>query len=338
MRDAPDEALVDQALTLIATADMAPEDAAGRARARLERWRAQAPDHDAAYAEALRRWRLLNDLAPGMREHFDEQSAIAPPARLSRRTLLGLGLAGAATAAMGAGWYWNRPLHEQWYETGPGQLRQALMPDASFGGAAPTRIDLSARTRLALRLYRGERVVELAGGEALFTVSRDDPRPFRVRTRGGVVEVVGTVFSVSDRGGPVTVAVQEGHVRFFPAPRDARWYAFASGGPAVDLRAGMAAAWRQGDLDPLRRVDPASIAAWRDGWLWFDNQRLDDVLPAINAFRATPLLAAVPAVGALRLTGRFRTADAGELPATLESILPLRAVVRADGAVELRPR
>ncbi|MNX41130.1 fec operon regulator FecR [compost metagenome] len=338
MREAPNEALVDQALSLIATADIAPQESADRARARLARWRTRAPDHEAAYAEALRRWQLLSEVAPGMREHFDEPSAVAPGRRVSRRALLGFGLAGAGTAAMGAGWYWNRPLYQQSYETGAGQLAQALMPDQSSGVAAASRVDLSARTRLELRLYRDERVVQLAGGEALFTVNPDDPRPFRVRTRGGVVEVVGTVFTVSDRGGPVSVAVQEGHVRFLPAPRDKRWYTFASGGPAVDLHGGTAVAWRNGDLDPVRRIEPGSVAAWRDGWLWFDNQRLDDALPAINAFRTAPLLAAGPAVGALRLTGRFRTADAAALPAMLESILPLRAYARADGAVELRLR
>lgn len=338
MQEAPNEVLVDQALTLIATADIAPEETAERARARLARWRGRAPDHEAAYAEAWRRWQLLSEVAPGMREHFEEKPAAGPAARVSRRAVLGLGLAGACTAAMGAGWYWNRPLYQQSFETGAAQLAQALMPDHALGGAAASRIDLGARTRLDLRLYRDERVVALAHGEALFTVSPDDPRPFRVRTRGGVVEVVGTVFSVSDRGGAVSVAVREGHVRFLPAPRDKRWYTLAGGGPAVDLRPNMAVTWRNGELEPIRTIDPDSVAAWRTGWLWFDNQRLDEALPAINAFRASPLVAAGPAVGALRLTGRFRTADAAALPALLESILPLRAAPQAGGVVELRLR
>ena len=88
----------------------------------------------------------------------------------------------------------------------------------------------------------------------------------------------------------------------------------------------------------MRRIDPESVAAWRNGWLWFDNQRLDEALPAINAFRNQPLKAADPAVSALRLTGRFCSADAGNAAQLLEAILPLQAATRPNGDVELRLR
>ncbi|WYX30882.1 FecR domain-containing protein [Achromobacter denitrificans] len=191
---------------------------------------------------------------------------------------------------------------------------------------------------MAISLYRHERVVELSHGEALFTVAPDANRPFRVRTRGGEVEVVGTVFTVSDRGAGVSLAVEEGHVRFHPAPRDARWYTLARGGPALDLRANTAVTWRDGEVEPVRPIDPDSVAAWRNGWLWFDNQRLDEALPAINAFRTQPLTASSPAVNALRLTGRFRSADADNAANVLEAILPLRAETRANGDIVLRLR
>ncbi|ADP16462.1 Tat pathway signal sequence domain protein 16 [Achromobacter xylosoxidans A8] len=338
MQQAPDEALIDQALTLIATAEIATERGARQAVSRLTAWRARTPQHEAAYVEAMRRWQLLAAVAPDMRARFDQDIATASDRRLSRRALLGWAAAGACTAALGAGWYWRRPLYQASYETGSSQLSQAQVPDQPDGGGLGTRIDLAARTRLAVSLYRDERVVELSHGEALFTVARDASRPFRVRTRGGEVEVVGTVFTVSDRGGVVSLAVEEGHVRFRPAPRDARWYTWARGGPPLDLYANTAVSWRNGEVDPVRRIDPDSIAAWRNGWLWFDNQRLDEALPAINAFRAQPLTAADPKVSALRLTGRFRSADAGDAAALLEAILPLRAESQANGDVVLRLR
>lgn len=338
MRDGPDEALVEHALSLIATSEIATARAARQAASRLTAWRQRAPVHELAYLEAQRRWQLLARVAPDMREHFQEDNPAATAPGLSRRTLLGLGAAGACTALLGTGWAWRRPLYQASYETGPGQLSQAQVPDQADGGGLGTRIDLSPQTRLSVSLYRHERVVELSHGEALFTVMPDADRPFRVRTRGGDVEVVGTVFTVSDRGGPVSVAVEEGHVRFQPAPRDARWYTLSRGGPTVDLRAPAAVGWRNGEVDAVRRIDPESVAAWRNGWLWFDNQRLDEALPAINAFRNQPLKAADPAVNALRLTGRFRSADAGNAAQLLEASLPLQAATRPNGDVELRLR
>ncbi len=334
-----DEALIDQALSLIATAEVATERAARQAASRLTTWRARTPQHEAAYLEAFRRWRQLLAMAPEMRTQFDQEDLIvASNRRLSRRALLGWTAAGACTALFGAGWYWRQPLYQASHETGSRQLSQAQVPDQRDDVGPATRIDLSPGTRLAVSLYRHERLVELTQGEALFTVAADASRPFRVRTRGGEVEVVGTVFSVSDRGGAVSVAVEEGHVRFRPAVPDVRWYSLARSGPPLDLHADTAVSWRNGEVDAVRRIDPDSIAAWRNGWLWFDNQRLDEALPAINAFRQRPLKTSDPKVNALRLTGRFRSADADNAASLLEAILPVRAESHSDGDVVLRLR
>lgn len=336
MQQAPDEGLIDQALSLIATSEISTDRSARQAAARLASWRTRTPAHELAYHEAVRRWKLLGVVAPEMREHFHQDIAQVPAPGLSRRAALGLGVAGACTALLGAGWYWRQPLYRETHATATAQLGHAQVPDQD--GVPGTYINLNADTRLEVRLYRGERVVALERGEGLFTVSPDPGRPFRVHTRGGVVEVVGTIFTVSDRGGPVSVSVEEGHVRFSPAPRETRWSVLQRGGPAVDLRARMAVTWRDGQLEPVRHIEPDSVAAWLNGWLWFDNQALDEALPAINAFRARPLLPASPAVGALRLTGRFRSADADNVAGLLEAVLPVRADSRAVGPVELRLR
>ncbi len=338
MQQAPDETLVDQALSLIATSAIATERSARKAAARLAAWRNRGAAQELAYHEAVRRWQLLDAVAPDMREHFRPDAPHDPAPGLSRRTLLGLGVAGACSALLGAGWYWRQPLYRETYATGPSQLASAQVPDRDSRDGMGTRIDLNADTRLEVRLHRGERVAALERGEALFTVSPDPARPFRVHTRAGMVEVVGTVFTVSDRGGPVSVSVQEGHVRFSPAPRETRWSMLQRGGAAVDLYADQAVTWREGQLEPVRRIEPGSVAAWRNGWLWFDNQTLDEALPAINAFRSRPLLPTDHAVGMLRLTGRFRSADADNAAAQLEAALPVRAATRASGAVELRLR
>ncbi len=338
MQQAPDETLVDQALSLIATAEIATERSARKAAARLAAWRNRGAAQELAYHEAVRRWQMLGAVAPDMRERFRQDVPHNPAPGLSRRTVLGLGVAGACTALLGTGWYWRQPLYRETHATGPGRLAYAEVPDRDSGDGRGTRIDLNADTRLEVRLYRGERVAALERGEALFTVSPDPARPFRVHTRAGVIEVVGTVFTVSDRGGPVSVSVQEGHVRFSPAPRETRWSMLQRGGPAVDLYANQAVTWREGQLEPVRGIEPDSVAAWRNGWLWFDNQTLDEALPAFNAYRSRPLLPASRDVGMLRLTGRFRSADADHVAAQLEAALPVQAHTRASGAVELRRR
>jgi ferric-dicitrate binding protein FerR (iron transport regulator) len=67
---------------------------------------------------------------------------------------------------------------------------------------------------LRVRLEDLRREVDLGRGEALFQVAHDLRRPFRVHTRAGLVEAVGTQFNVYDRvNGDTRVSVLEGKVR-----------------------------------------------------------------------------------------------------------------------------
>ena len=174
---------------------------------------------------------------------------------------------------------------------------------------------------------RGQRVVELISGEARFDVASDAARPFRVKTRVGMVEVIGTAFVISDRGETVTVDVERGRVRFTSATD-----------LSVQLAGGEHIAVRNGISGPVENTGAREIAPWRDGWLAFDNERLADALPAINAFRAVPIVLADAHAGQLRLTGRFRANDTRTLLAALPKILPVDIVDHADGTAAIRSR
>lgn len=318
---------VEHALALIAGAEVGTEEAAQRALQKLARWRAESVAHEAAYQEADRRWRLLGRMAPALRGQFGEPAA-PPPGKISgrqRRALLSLGIVAVGTGALGWRFYLDdtQPRFANHYRTRTRQLLEAALPDGS-------RIDLSAQTELSVALYRGRRTVRLLSGEARFDVAHDLERPFVVTTPSGTVEVLGTVFSVSERGGLMSVSVARGHVRVRPASaQDAL--------PAVELRAGETIALRDGMAGPVRQMDVLDVAAWRGGWLVFDNTRLDEALPAINAFLGNPLVLD-PGAGALRLTGRFRAGDPSGLLAALTSILPVAATVQGDGGVRISRR
>lgn len=342
----PSERLIERGLRLIATAEVEAPEAAERARHTLAAWRARSPEHEAAAVEALRRWRMLGGMVDELRGHFDEPAPAAiarqPTAptlrrRQALRVIVGLG----STVALGSGtaWVWRQPVFEQAWRTGTGELASAALPDGS-------RIDLNARSDLTVRLYRQRRVVTLHRGEARFDVAPDAGRPFTVETRAGNVTVVGTAFSVSDRGGPVSIEVEHGHVRFSALDPGARtgWFG-PRGGLAempiapiapIDLQAGQALTWRNGLPGPVTRIALGQAAAWRDGWLVFDNRRLDEALPAINAHREQALVLGDDRVAAMPLTGRFRAAESDRLLDALPAILPLRVVALRDGRFELQ--
>lgn len=319
--------LVDHALALLAGADVGTEQAARRARQKLARWRAESPQHEAACQEAERRWRLLAEMAPALREQFSEPSGQpgARPAGRQRRALLSLGIAALALGALA--WHFDpadtRPQFAEHYRTGRGQLLQAAAPDGS-------RIELNAQTELSVALFRGRRAVQLLRGEARFDVAHASGRPFVVSTPSGTVEVLGTAFSVAERGGLLSVSVERGEVRVRPVSAGKPL-------PAVDLRAGQALTVRDGLAGPVRQVDVLDAAAWRSGWLVFDNTRLDEALPALNAFLGTPM-ALDASAAALRLTGRFRADDPQGFLTALPAVLPVAVTAQPGGGVRIAAR
>ncbi len=348
---APRERLIERALALIVEGEIAPGEAAQRARAAMNQWRSKSPEHAAALLEAWHRWDALGGMADGLRAHFDEpEAAMSAHAGVSsrrgpqrRKLLLSIAglLGGGLVAGRGAQWYWQQPVFQAAYVTRTAQMLKVTLPDGTSetrgAGAVGSLLDLAPQSEIDVRLYRQQRIARLARGEVRFEVAHDSRRPFRVHTREAVIEVVGTVFTVRDRGGPVTVGVERGHVRVKLRRPHSERQADAFSEP-IDLRRGELLEIRDGQADAVRQADTAALSAWRDGWLVFENTPLADALAAVNSYRTQPIVTTGQRTGAMRLTGRFRTNDSTGLIAALPSILPLSAIRRADGSVELQPR
>lgn len=340
----PRERLIEHALRLITKAEVESPESAERARQTLAQWRTTSPDHEDAATEAMRRWQTLAGMAADLRQHFGDLPPTRGPRSGRRSVLRSVAVMGGGAALMGSAsvswhlWKQRQPVFVQAYRTGTAQIQTAQLPDAGPEGAPAvaqgSRIDLNAQTALHVTLYRHKRVAVLERGDARFEVSPAAERPFTVHTRAGTLTVVGTAFTVSDRGGPISVSVEHGHVRWQRVAESAD--ARPLGEPVINLYAGQVLSSRQGRPDTVRQTDTSQAGAWRDGWLVFDNTRLDDALPLINAHRVHPVSAADPRVAALPLTGRFRTTDTDALVRALPDILPLQVLTSHDGQTQLR--
>ncbi|MGJ7501657.1 FecR family protein [Variovorax sp. ZT5P49] len=343
----PRERLIERALALIVEGEIAPGEAAGRARALLNQWRGKSAEHAAAVQEARERWDALGGMANDLRAHFDEPeaalmanaaaAAAASTHRQQRRkmllsvaALLGTGL----VAGRGVQWYWQQPVFRAAYETRTAQMLKVTLTDGR-SGAPGSQLDLAPQSAIDVALYRQHRAVDMAHGEVRFEVARDADRPFRVRTRSATIEVVGTAFTVRDRGGPITVGVEHGHVRVHVSPRNE---SAGTGEEAIDLRVGDLLEIDDDRAAAVRQTDTAALSAWRNGWLVFENTPLGDALAAVNSYRARPIVSTNPRIDAMRLSGRFRTNDSDGLVAALPTILPLAAEPQPDGSVTLRTR
>ena len=109
------------------------------------------------------------------------------------------------------------------YQTAHGEQTVAQLPDG-------TELHLNTDSAVTVRYTRSERVVEIARGQALFTVARDDPRRFRVAAGDVHVVAVGTRFDSYRRPDATIVTVVEGSVAVL------EWKAAAAGRDRVSAR------------------------------------------------------------------------------------------------------
>jgi len=134
-----------------------------------------------------------------------------------------------------------------------------------------TKVWLNSETELKYPIqFEGkQRVVELIG-EAYFDVEKDASKPFFVKTKGIETRVLGTEFNVSAYPNEeLNITLLEGKVQL--------------AGKALShkliLKPGENANRKRGATEMLvSEVDVKKITAWRDGYLYFEKERLEDIL------------------------------------------------------------
>lgn len=274
-----------------------------------QRWRGRSDEHERAWREAEQRWQMVHRLTPQLR------SAVQPQACDSgRRRLLRQG--GALALVLGAGgwlgWMLKRtaPFRYDLQTAHAEAPRSLTLPDGS-------QLLVAAESNLRVRFDHGERQVMLLHGNVFFDVAHELWRPFLVSTRLGLVQVLGTAFTVSDRGDRIQVAVARGRVQVRGL----------LGGEQI-LQAGERICLDgQGQLGTLR-VGGAfgpDLAHWQRGWWSFTDQPLGEVIGELNAYVARPVTLD-PGASRLRLTGSFPSDQPEVLLDALPRVLPVRLV------------
>lgn len=189
---------------------------------------------------------------------------------LRRRALVG----GTALAASGAGLLFLGgrldlipslgELTAQ-HRTGTGEQRRLALEDGSV-------IEMNTRTSLSVRYGGAERRIDVAGGEAIFTVHPDPARPFIVTAAGGETRALGTVFAVKQHDDGVCVTCLEGRVEVRRMG-------------SVELDAAQQVTYSDAGLTQPRAVDPELAASWRRGVLVFQDEPLRGFVGELNRYR-----------------------------------------------------
>ena len=186
-------------------------------------------------------------------------------------------------------------------------------------------VTLAADTGVSVRYSHAARDIDLRKGDAVFNVTKDPKRPFRVQAGDTQVTAIGTTFEVERVSDAVQVRVFEGVVR---VNRD-----------GAERRVGKGE-WLMlvADRAPVQgRLDADSYKAWRSDWLDADALPLKYVIARLNRYTPQSVALHDPALGELKVTGRFKLDKPAESLSMIAALLDMRA--DPDGRkVYLSPR
>ena len=220
-------------------------------------------------------------------------------------------------------WRYYTATDDATYQTALGTLQVVKLTDGSV-------VTLNSNSRVNIALSRRKRLINLRQGEAFFQVARDPGRPFVVTAGSRHVTAVGTAFAVRRSAGDLRVVVTHGVVRL-----DTDDVPGAVRQATTFLPAGsVAIADASGVVVHFRSVQRArDFLSWRDGYLSFHATPLATAAAEFNRYNAHKIIIADPAVGALRIGGKFRWSNADTFVRLLEQGFPIRVVRRDDAMV-----
>ena len=143
-----------------------------------------------------------------------------------------------------------------------------------LGDGTEVFVNSESSLRFPVEFSANERVVCLQG-EAYFKVAREESRPFKVRTDGMDIQVLGTEFNVKayETERHVQATLVKGRVRVATG-KEKRQY--------LDLQP-----LQQADLDLLseqlvvKEVDVNSVIAWKNGQFIFKGERLEEIMTVL---------------------------------------------------------
>jgi len=327
-----------------ASSDMGPTEAAAYWRVRHDRgdmtvqehaefgsWRATSQAHEAAWQATGDLWDLFDNADD---PHLEAMRAAARSAGGARRSWMRPMAAALALLSVPGGVFiisrsslWSdlsggRAGLTSRYETQRGERATASLSDG-------TVVSLNSDTALEVTFDKAGRHVQLRRGQALFEVAKDKHRPFVVRAGDSAVTALGTVFDVKMAKEAFRVVLVEGRVAV-SAEADPR-------STAVIMTSGQELLKSRGGDIRVQTTDPEAALLWRKGLVEFNDVTLADAVEQINETSARSLRLADSRIGALRLSGVYRTGSPERFVASIAQVLPVSGRNTGEGTI-IEPR
>lgn len=230
------------------------------------------------------------------------------------------------------------PTEQLTAETAKGERREISLVDGSV-------VVLNTDSEVHIDIDRRSRTVILESGEAHFSVAKDPDRPFRVFAAGGIVEAVGTAFTVRLIDKEVDVTVEEGIVEVFRRTGENSqaqlqqedpdsWISIA----ALSVNERAVFDDQQERREQLEKSALARSLMWRDGFLSFSGDPLKDVVEEMRRYTDIDIRIEDEAIATLPISGSFEAGNVRGMFESLERAFGIVAVEQSSNTVILSYR
>ena len=321
---------------------LSSNDASAEEQREFVAWLKRSPVHLGAYLGVERTWASLGQVDAVRR--IDVAALLAapdtnvvhlgsppPPVRVQVRSRSVITAFAASALLACAGLIWFQLQFANRFTTGVGEQRTLRLSDGST-------VVLNTDTAVRVSFSDAVREVRLLHGEALFNVTKNPARPFRVRSDEVVAQAVGTSFVVRRKPTETVVTVIEGEV----AVVDYAQLNVASPMVLPELAVHVTAGTRADvtDNEKIRTAsvaNPAAVTSWRSGRLIFDGEPLVNVIAEFNRYNEVQLVLENSQLSDEPISGVFDADQPLTLARFLERSGAIEPIQPTGGSIALVP-
>ncbi|WP_419677664.1 FecR family protein [Aliarcobacter lanthieri] len=185
-------------------------------------------------------------------------------------------------------------------------------------------IDLDKNSQIQISYYDTKRVIDLEDGNAMFSVSRDENRPFLIKTKDTLIEVLGTKFEVINYDNNTTVNVLEGVVQVSYIS------SFFKTQTLAKLEKSQSFTFNNEEKRFIKKdVNIKEIASWKNDEIYFNKTSLRDASFMFERYSNHKMIFEDEKSSQLKISGKFSTLHYDSFLKSIEMIYQVK--IKKDG-------